>query len=121
MRVAGRVADRRRNKLDVLFWASHGWSAALGATPDSPDWKSGAAMSLLAALYGGNDLVSAFERVTIRRDLEKRISRNSHVAVNPFPIVQLKDCLTGDEFALGVAINSRLPVAGLTAVQIASP
>ena len=25
------------------------WSAALGACPASPDWKSGAAMSLLAA------------------------------------------------------------------------
>ena len=37
----GNVADR-------LYGDIH-WSAALGASPASPDWRSGAAMSLLAA------------------------------------------------------------------------
>ena len=45
---------------------------------------------------------NSFERIAIRSDFEKRIPGNSHIAVHPFPIVQLDDCLTGDKFALRV-------------------
>ena len=42
----------------------------------------------------GKVLSDSFERIAIRRDFEKRIPRDSHIAVNPFPIVQLDDRLT---------------------------
>ena len=47
-------------------------------------------------------LANRFERVPIRRDFEKRISRDSYVAINPSQIVQLDDCLTGDKITLWV-------------------
>jgi len=48
---------------------THDWSAALGASPASPDWKSGAVMSLLAAHLGirFRELFEAFDDVTIER------------------------------------------------------
>jgi hypothetical protein len=48
--------------------------------------------------------------LAVRRDFEKRIPRDCHVSINPFPIVQLDDCLTGDEFALWV---DDLPLSSL--------
>ena len=57
---------------------------------------------LLVAKLFGKVLANRFERIAIRRDFEKRISRDSHVAINPVPIVELDDCLTGNELALWV-------------------
>ena len=48
----------------------------------------------------GKVLTNRFEHIPTRRDFEKRIPRDCHVAINPFPIVQLDNCLTGDELAL---------------------
>ena len=56
-------------------------------------------MSLFVARLLGAKLSNSFERVAIGRDFEHR---NSHVALDPFPIVQLDDCFTRDEFALRV-------------------
>jgi hypothetical protein len=56
----------------------------------------------------GNSLANSFERIAIR-DFKKRIARDSHITVNPFPIVQLDDCLTGDELALWI---DDLPFSG---------
>ena len=39
-------------------------------------------------------LADSFERIAIRSDFKKRIPGDSHITVNPFPIVQLDDCLT---------------------------
>jgi hypothetical protein len=50
----------------------------------------------------GKVLANSFERIAIRSDFKKRIPRDSHVAINAFPIVQLDDCLTGDKFALRI-------------------
>jgi hypothetical protein len=57
----------------------------------------------------GNSLANNFERIAIRSDFKKRIPRDSHVAINPFPIVELDDCLTRDEFVLWV---DDLPFSG---------
>src|SRR5882724_2754356 len=55
-----------------------------------------------SAFVGCSVLSNSFERVAIGRDFEHRIPRDSHIAVNPFPVVQLDDCFTRDEFALRV-------------------
>ena len=39
------------NSPSIQFDVTYHWSAALGASPASPDWRSGAAMSLLAARF----------------------------------------------------------------------
>jgi len=78
------------------------WSATVGFTPPPPGWIPGATFSLLVARLFGKGLVSRFERVSVRSDIEKRISRDSYVAINPSQIVQLDDCLTGDKITLWV-------------------
>jgi hypothetical protein len=37
----------------------------------------------------GKVLANEFECIPVRRDFEKRIPKDSHVAINPFPVVQL--------------------------------
>jgi hypothetical protein len=55
----------------------------------------------------GKSLVSRFERIPIRRDFEKRISGDSYVAINPSPIVELDDRLTGNELALWIVKSTQ--------------
>jgi hypothetical protein len=57
------------------------------------------AVSLLVVNCFGS-LPDRFERVPVRPDFEKRIPRDCQVAIKPFPVVQLDDCLTGNELAL---------------------
>src|SRR6266540_3638009 len=57
----------------------------------------------LFAVGAGREVAgNKVERRAIRDDFEHRIPRDSHIAVSPFPIVQLDDCFTRDEFAFGV-------------------
>jgi hypothetical protein len=67
-----------------------------------PGWTPGATFSLLVLKLFGKFLANRFQRVPVCRDFEKRISRDSYVAINPFPVVQLDDSLTGNEFTLWV-------------------
>ena len=82
------------------------WSAALRAARRPP--RTGSAYSLVAR-FGDKTLANSFECIAIRPDFEKRIPRDSHVTVDPFPIVQLDDCLTGNKFTLWV---DDLPFSG---------